>query len=67
MSEMKRSMTIGSLAVSEYPNGLVQLRLTALRKGEPVSILSKDQIKDIDAFLNAPDPVEDDDDWRDLV
>lgn len=55
-----KTMTLGSLEIGVYDNGLLRLRLTALRQGEPVSIVSLDNMKEIIAFAEAP--LEDDDD-----
>ncbi len=59
-----RTLTIGSLVVTVMDNGLIELRLTALRKGEPCSYLSHDQMKEIDAFLDQED---DDEDLEDVL
>jgi hypothetical protein len=55
-----KTLETGSLEIGVYENGLVRLRLTSLRKGEPVSIVSLDNLKEIVAFAEAP--IEDDDD-----
>lgn len=55
-------MEIGSPGVHVYDNGLVRLRLTALREGEPTSIVSQDDLKEIIAFVED----DDDDDLEDV-
>lgn len=63
-----KTLTLGSLEIGVYENGLLRLRLTALRKGEPVSIVSLENMKEIVAFAEAPvEPEDDDDDLEDVL
>ena len=50
-----KTLTVGSLEVGVYDTGLVFLRLTAQRKGEPTSILSAGDLKEIVAFVEDDD------------
>ena len=61
---VSRTMTIGSLEVGVYDNGLIRLRLLSLRKGEPVSILSLENLEEIIAFVQAE---EDDEELEDVL
>ena len=50
-----KTLTLGSLEVGIYDTGLVCLRLTALRKGEPTTLLSAEELKEIVAFVESED------------
>lgn len=53
------TLEIGSLRVEVKPNGLVKLTITALKNGEPVSFISRD---DLQRALDWIDQAEDEED-----
>jgi len=55
------TLEIGSLRVEVKPNGLVKLTITALKNGEPVSFISRDDLQ------RALDWIDQDDDEEDLL
>lgn len=53
-----KTMEIGSLEVGVYENGLVRLKIRAMKGGEPTSILSGENIREILAFVESEDEEE---------
>lgn len=52
-------LEIGSLRVEVKPNGLVKLTITALKNGEPVSFVSRDDLQHAIDWIDTQDEEED--------
>jgi len=53
------TLEIGSLRVEVKPNGLVKLTITALKDGEPVSFISRDNLQRALDWIDQADEEED--------
>lgn len=53
------TLEIGSLRVEVKPNGLVKLTITALKNGEPVSFISRDDLQRALDWIDQADEEED--------
>lgn len=53
------TLEIGSLRVEVKPNGLVKLTITALKNGEPVSFIARDDLQRALDWIDQADEEED--------